>query len=112
LLLVFFPRGLICDSLCPRLPSTRGPPSKPPGKDRIARIERGEDVAGGFGKPMTFEDLLNAGMTRADIARCIQVAGVKAFGFHTLKALREARDRAELRELRALHRRCQRDPCA
>jgi hypothetical protein len=40
-------------------------------KDRIARIERGDDVAGGLGKPMTYEDceaiLLDAGMTKRDI---------------------------------------------
>jgi hypothetical protein len=27
-------------------------------KDRIARIERGEDVAGGLGKPMTHADAI------------------------------------------------------
>src|ERR1700751_2979070 len=38
-------------------------------KDRIARIERGEDVAGGLGKPVAFDEqfLLKDGFTKADI---------------------------------------------
>jgi hypothetical protein len=76
-------------------------------KDRVARIERGEDVAGGLGKPLTMADVLKAGFTKVEIAHCIQVHEVSdAFGFDTMmKALREAKDRAERRELRALHRR-------
>ena len=75
-------------------------------KDRIARIERGEDVAGGLGKPVSLADLLKAGFTKAEIAHCRQVHEVsEAFGFDTMtEAIWEARDRAERRELRALHR--------
>jgi uncharacterized protein (DUF885 family) len=46
--------------------------------DRIARIERGEEVAGGLGKPMTYEDALailrKAGFTKRDIRR-LEAAG-------------------------------------
>ena len=45
-------------------------------RDRIARIERGENVDGGLGKPAVFDErfLLNAGFTKADIEHCRQVA--------------------------------------
>ena len=75
---------------------------------RLAKLRAGEDVAGGLGKPVAFEQLLlDAGVTKADIARCRQVAEVsKAFGFSAMmRAILEARDRAERRALRALHRR-------
>jgi hypothetical protein len=73
-------------------------------EDRIARIERGEDVADG--KPLTIEDLIEAGMTKADITRCVQMHEVSdAFGFDTVvEAIREATERAERSTLRALHR--------
>jgi hypothetical protein len=68
-------------------------------------------VAGGLGKPLTLADmraiLRGAGLTEADIADCTRVSEVSdALGFDTmLEALREARDRAERRALRAMHRR-------
>jgi hypothetical protein len=75
-------------------------------KDRAARIEHGEDVAGGLGKPLTVADLIEAGWTKADIARCVQMHEVsEAFGFDTVvEAIHEATDRAERSKLRALHR--------
>jgi hypothetical protein len=77
-------------------------------KDRIARIERGEDVAEGLGKPATFEDILaQAGMTKADATHCLQVAEVSdAFGFDAMvDTILKAKDCAERRTLSALHRR-------
>jgi hypothetical protein len=46
-------------------------------------------------------------MTKADIARCMQVAEVsRTFGFDAVvEAIQDARDRAERQALRALHRR-------
>jgi hypothetical protein len=75
--------------------------------DRVARIERGEDVAGGLGKPWTVADLIAGGFTKAQIARFVQVHEVsKALGFDALmKAIHEATDRAERSTVRALHRR-------
>lgn len=77
-------------------------------KDRIASIERGEDVFGGLGKPVGYEQfLLKAGFTKADLDSFRQVNEVSnAFGFDTMmKAIREATSRAERSTLRALHRR-------
>jgi hypothetical protein len=66
-------------------------------KDRLACIERGEDVAGGLGKPRPLERLLrDAGMTMADLVHCKRLAEVSdAIGFDTLmKAIHEATGRA------------------
>jgi hypothetical protein len=75
-------------------------------KDRIARTERGEDVDGGLGKPLTVATLIEAGFTKADLTRFRQLNEVcNAFGFDTMKAaILEAKDRAERNTLRALHR--------
>jgi hypothetical protein len=75
-------------------------------KDRIARIERGENVNGGLGKPLTLEDLIDAGFTKAEIEHFRQVNEVsKAFGFDTMvKEILKAKDRAERSTLRAMHR--------
>jgi hypothetical protein len=47
-------------------------------QERVERIERGENVEGGLQDPLTREDMeaimLKAGMTRADIDHCRQVA--------------------------------------
>jgi hypothetical protein len=44
-------------------------------KERIAKIERGEDVAGGLGKPVDFETMLRkAGMSDEDIQHCKDLA--------------------------------------
>jgi outer membrane PBP1 activator LpoA protein len=55
-------------------------------------------MAGGLGKPLTMADVLKAGFTKAEIARCRRVNEVsEAFGFDTMmKTLLEAKDRAEL----------------
>jgi hypothetical protein len=80
-------------------------------KDRVELIKRGENVEGGLGKPMTREDyeriLREAGMTTSDIEHCVQVNRVSdAFGFEAMcKALHEARERAERKVVRRLHRR-------
>jgi hypothetical protein len=46
--------------------------------ERVERIERGETVGGGFSKPLAREDIeaimMKAGMTRADIRRCVRRA--------------------------------------
>jgi hypothetical protein len=71
-------------------------------KDRIARIERGEDVPGGLGRPLTLDGV----MSKAEIARCRQVREVAdAYGFNTLmEAIHEAKQRAERSKVRHLHR--------
>jgi len=44
-------------------------------KERIAKIERGEDVAGGLGNPVDFETMLRkAGMSDEDIQHCKDLA--------------------------------------
>jgi hypothetical protein len=79
-------------------------------KDRIARIERGENVSGGLGKPMTREDfereLIKVGFTKEHLRHCEQVNEVsKALGFEALKkAILDAKDRSERRVVRGLHR--------
>ncbi|MET3994892.1 hypothetical protein ABID65_006558 [Bradyrhizobium sp. S3.9.2] len=75
-------------------------------KDRIARIERGDNIDGGLGKPLTVAELIESGFTKAELEHFRQVNEVSnAFGFDTmLKAIREANDRAERSTLRALHR--------
>ena len=77
-------------------------------KDRIARVERGENVDGGLGKPVVFDEqfLLKAGFTKAFIEHCRQVNEVSnAFGFDTMmKAILEAKERSERNTVRALHR--------
>jgi hypothetical protein len=79
-------------------------------KDRIDRIERGEDVTGGLGKPLTFAQaraiLLDAGLSEADITRCTQVTKISdAFGFDAMvDAILEAKKRAEVSTIRRLHR--------
>jgi hypothetical protein len=47
-------------------------------KERVERIERGETVEGGLGKPLTRKEaeaiMMQAGMTRADIRRSVRMA--------------------------------------
>ena len=70
-------------------------------KERRERLQRGEDVPGGLGKPLTREDaeriMREAGMTTSDIQHCVQVHDVsEAIGFETLmKAIHDATHRAE-----------------
>jgi hypothetical protein len=53
-------------------------------KDRVERIERGEDVPGGLSKPMTREDmakiLRDEGFTTADIKHCDVVHAIGTYG--------------------------------
>jgi hypothetical protein len=80
-------------------------------KERVERIKRGENVEGGLGKPMTWEDceriFHEAGMTTRDMEHCVRVNEVSdALGFETMcKAIDEARERAERKTVRRLHRR-------
>jgi len=47
-------------------------------KERIAKIERGEDVAGGLGNPVDFETMLRkAGMSDEDIQHCKDMAELR-----------------------------------
>jgi hypothetical protein len=49
-------------------------------KDRLARVEQGEDVAG-IGPPLTRKDILRlTGMTEAKLRHCERVAGISAAG--------------------------------
>ena len=79
-------------------------------KDRRERLQRGEDVPGGLGKPLTREDaerfMREAGMTMSDIQHCGQVHDVsEAIGFETLmKAIHDATHRAERNVVRGFHR--------
>jgi hypothetical protein len=79
-------------------------------KERRERLQRGEDVPGGLGKPLTREDLerimREAGMTASDIRHSVQVHDVsKAIGFETLmKAIHDATHRAERNIVRGFHR--------
>ena len=75
-------------------------------KDRITRIERGENVDGGLGKPTTFADLIKAGFTKTEIERLMQLSQViDVYGFDFAKqVIVEARDHAERKMVRALHR--------
>ena len=76
-------------------------------KDRITRIERGENVDGGLGKPTTFADLITgARFTKTEIERLMQLSQViDVYGFDFAKqVIVEARDHAERKMVRALHR--------
>jgi hypothetical protein len=79
-------------------------------KERRERLQRGEDVPGGLGKPLTREDaeriMREAGMTTSDIQHCVQVHDVsEAIGFETLmKAIHDATHRAERNIVRGFHR--------
>jgi hypothetical protein len=71
-------------------------------KDRVARIQRGENVEGGYGKPADFHSVLReAGFTAADIRRCQAVAEIsRRGGFELL--LREIMQRKERAETKAI----------
>jgi hypothetical protein len=84
-------------------------------KDRAERIARGENVEGGLGRPLTYEDFVRimkeAGMTDADIEHCQELNEVwTALGDETFRGtvreeMRDARTRAERRIIRAWHTR-------
>jgi hypothetical protein len=73
-------------------------------QDRVARIERGEDVPGGLGKPMSAKDLLiSPGMTAGDVRQCLRVDEIGEDGFDELLAeilkRNEAAERAAVRSI-------------
>ena len=80
-------------------------------RERVERIKRGENVEGGLGKPLTWEDceriFRECGLTKSDMEHCRQVGQVSdVFGFETmLKAIHEARERAERNTVRKLQSR-------
>ena len=80
-------------------------------KERIERLKRGENVEGGLGKPLSWEDceriMREAGLTAADMRYAMQVNAVSdAFGFETmLEAILDAKQRAERSVVHRLHRR-------
>jgi hypothetical protein len=79
-------------------------------KERVERIERGENVEGGLGKPITREDfergLIKAGFTKEHLRHCEQLSEVmEALGSEIVKkAILDEKDRSERRVVRGLHR--------
>jgi hypothetical protein len=79
-------------------------------RDRVARIERGESVEGGLGKPKTREDrereMLEAGFTRAQIRFFKDVSKISEAGyFEWLHAeIMTSKERAERRTVRDMVR--------
>jgi len=76
-------------------------------KDRIAQIERGEDVAGGLGKPLTWEHAMRicreAGMTTSDMQHAQVLAALPEEAIpQIVNAGLEASDRAGKRMARRL----------
>jgi hypothetical protein len=82
--------------------SDRATASIAPTKERfprggVDRLERGDDVPGGFGKPVDLEKaLLEAGFTKDDLRHCQNVyEASEAFGFDQFcKATREVQEQA------------------
>jgi hypothetical protein len=76
-------------------------------KDRIARIERGENVEGGLIRSeVNIEDILiEAGWTKEDLRRARQLGELKPVAFEEAKAeVMRRKDRAENAAIRAVHR--------
>lgn len=64
-------------------------------KDRIARIERGESVSGGLGKPKEIAGaLIEAGFTKAELRRMRRSAEFTAEDFEAILAEKQRRARA------------------
>ena len=80
-------------------------------RDRLARIDKGEEVSGGLGKPMTYEDMIavlkQAGMTDRDLQRCRDVADINKVGaWNDLMAeTNKRREQSEDAALRAVLKR-------
>jgi len=70
-------------------------------RDRIARLNNGEAVAGGLGKPVTYEDALAflraGGWTKADIKRSLLLSTLSGEEFEEF--LQEARKRDDRRSI-------------
>jgi hypothetical protein len=53
-------------------------------KGQIARIEKGETVSGGLGRPMTTEEIMAvAGLSPSEIRHCRRLAALGDFAGHT-----------------------------
>lgn len=80
-------------------------------KERLARIDRGEDVSGGLGKPMTHEDMIailrKEGFTDRDLRRCRTVAEIAEAGaLDELQAeIIKRREQSEWAAIRAVKKR-------
>jgi hypothetical protein len=82
-------------------------------RERLAKIERGEDVQGGFGRPMTYEQaeriMLDAGLTKGDIRHMRPVLHdeLERLGIENdfWDALAKRREAADIR----VHRQAERD---
>ena len=69
-------------------------------KERVEQIERGDTAEGGFGKPLTRKEaegmMMEAGMTCADIRRCVRMAELPRELYETI--LSEVMRRTRLAE--------------
>jgi hypothetical protein len=79
-------------------------------KERRERLERGEDVPGGLGKPLTREDaeriLRDAGWSKSDIRQCVEMAGLPESAFKAMvQDAIEAQEKAAKAATRAALRR-------
>lgn len=69
-------------------------------KDRLDRLDKGEDLPGGLGKPMTREDAIkimkSGGLSDSDIRHCVNVHGLHEIGAYDeyARACHKAHDRA------------------
>lgn len=73
--------------------------------ERVGRLERGDDVPGGLGKPLDFESAVRAaGFTNSQLRHMQDVsAAADAFGLErVLEALLKSKDQAERRVLRQM----------
>ena len=73
-------------------------------KDRRERLERGEDIPGGIGKPMTWKDTLaDLGLSESAARRAVAIASLSEVEFDEMKAqVHEATRRAENAAVRAV----------
>jgi hypothetical protein len=79
-------------------------------KERRERLQRGEEVRGGLGKPMTWEDAericREAGLSASDIQRSIDISKLSEVEFDAMtEQILEATERAEKAAIRRVLRR-------
>jgi hypothetical protein len=80
-------------------------------RDQRARLERGEDVPGGFGKPVTHDDLvgilLGASWSKSDMRRSVQVHKLSEVGAfeELMEETHKRREQSEKAAVRAVWRR-------
>jgi hypothetical protein len=75
--------------------------------DRLAKLERGQEVSGGLGKPATFDAIAKAaGLTAADLRLMGRLGEIPEHEFETilLPRLRQASDRADRATINAVWR--------